>query len=78
MRRFVLVLVFALGPATASASQQGIVVTKKWAVMDKCAHQAQLAFPDYTPDSNAKRDAALRACLEGQNLPPREDLPAAR
>lgn len=80
MRRLALVLlpVLTLAPAAAPASQQGIVVIKKWAAMDKCAHQAQVAFPDYTPDSNAKRDAALRACLDGQNLPPRQDLPPAR
>ena len=40
--------------------------------MDKCANQAQRAFPDFTAKSNAKRDAKLKECLAGQNLPPRE------
>ena len=37
--------------------------------------QAQTAFPDFTVEANAKRDAKLKECLAGKNLPPRE-LPA--
>jgi hypothetical protein len=40
--------------------------------MDKCSIQAQQAFPDFTAESNAKRDAKLKECLAGQSLPPRE------
>ena len=40
--------------------------------MDNCAEQAQTAYPDFSAESNAKRDAKLKECLEGQNLPPRE------
>jgi hypothetical protein len=59
-------------PAAAAASQQGVVVVQKWKLADKCAQEAQAAFPDFTPEANAKRDAKLKACLAGQNLPPRE------
>ena len=46
--------------------------------MDKCAVQAQRAFPDFTAESNAKRDAKLKECLAGQNLPPRETAAPSR
>jgi len=56
----------------ALASQQGVVVTQNWTSMDVCAKQAQTAFPDFTAEANAKRDAKLKECLAGKNLPPRE------
>jgi hypothetical protein len=62
-------------PAAALASQQGVVVVQKWKLSDKCSQQAQAAFPDFTPEANAKRDAKLKECLAGQNLPPREAVP---
>lgn len=65
----------ALLPAAALASQQGVVVVQKWKLSDKCAQQAQAAFPDFTPEANAKREAKLKECLAGQNLPPREGVP---
>ena len=40
-----------------------------------CAKQAQTAFPDFSADANAKREARLKDCLNANNLPPRE--PAA-
>ena len=58
----------------AEASQQGVQAMANWKVMDKCARLAQAAFPDYTADSNAKRDAKLKECLSANNLPPRPDL----
>ena len=51
-----------------------MVVTKKWKTMDVCAKQAQTAFPDYSADSQTKRDAKLKECLQGNSLPPREPL----
>ena len=76
MRRlFLILLVLAIVPAAARASQQGIIVVKKWQAMDKCTERAYAAFPDYTVQSNAQRQAALQACLAGQNLPPRETAP---
>jgi hypothetical protein len=68
-------LILALAPAAAPASQQGIVVMKNWKTMDKCVQEAQTAFPDFTEESNAKRAAKEKECLAGKNLPPRE-LPA--
>ena len=64
-----------LVPAAASASQQGVVVVQKWKMSDKCTQQAQAAFPDFTSEANAKREAKLKECLAGQNLPPREGVP---
>jgi hypothetical protein len=57
---------------TAAATQQAITAEAIWKVMDICAKQAQAAFPDFTADSNAKRDAKLNECLESNNLPPRQ------
>jgi hypothetical protein len=64
----------ALSIGAAQATQQGTGAILKWKTMDKCARQAQMAFPDFSPDSNAKRDAALKNCLNANNLPPREPL----
>ena len=58
--------------AVAQASQQGTNTLKNWKAADLCAKKAQQAFPDHTAESNAKRDAALKQCLEQQNLPPRQ------
>lgn len=65
-------LLLTFSALAAQASQQGIVVQKNWKVMDNCTKQAQTAFPDFTAEANAKRDAKLKECLAGQNLPPRE------
>lgn len=62
----------------AEASQQGVQAMINWKNMDKCAQTAQAAFPDYTADSNAKRDARLKDCLNSGNLPPRPDLSPSR
>jgi hypothetical protein len=80
MRRSVFVLVAALVVAlglsagTAGATGQGVGAIARWKTMDTCAKQAQAAFPDFTPDANAKREAKLKACLNANNLPPREPL----
>lgn len=67
-----LLLVLAIG--AAQASQPGVTVEKSWKTMDVCAKQAQAAFPDFTAEANAKRDAKLKECLSGNNLPPREPI----
>jgi hypothetical protein len=74
----VAVLLLALSTATAQASQQGILVQKNWKVMDNCTKQAQTAYPDFTAEANAKRDAKLKECLAGQDLPPREPASPGR
>jgi hypothetical protein len=73
MTRSLLAVVFLLLMVTgAKASQQGVIVLQNWKAMDLCTKQAQAAFPDFTADANAKRDAQLKACLESRNLPPRQ------
>jgi hypothetical protein len=64
-----------LAAGTAGATQSGIVAMRNWKVMDDCARKAQLAFPDFTAEANAKRDARLKECLTQHNLPPRTPLP---
>jgi len=64
-------VLLATSPEIVQASQQGVQVIKNWKNSDKCAQQAQTAFPDFTPEANAKRDARLKECLEGQRLAPR-------
>jgi hypothetical protein len=58
----------------AIPSQQGAQATKNWKTMDQCANEAHTAFPDHTAEANAKREAKLKECLEGKNLPPRGPL----
>ena len=61
----------------AAATQPGIAAMASWKAMDNCARQAQAAFPDFTAESNAKRDAKLKECLGAGNLPPRQpEMPA--
>ena len=45
-----------------------------WKRQDDCSRQAQRQFPDYTTESNAKREHALRQCLATGNLPRRAVL----
>ena len=67
------VLVLALAPgAVQAASQQANQVMGNWKRSDNCARQAQAAFPDFTAEAIAKRDAKLKECLEFQRLAPRE------
>jgi hypothetical protein len=72
-------LLAVLLPTGAMATAQGVTAMSRWAAMDKCSAAAQKAFPDNTVEAIAKRDAALRQCLAGGNLPPRDtqSLPSA-
>jgi hypothetical protein len=75
MRRIAIVACAAavLFPAAADAlTAQGQIVMRKWVASDKCAQAAQRQFPDYTAESLAKRDQALKKCLDSQNLPSRD------
>ncbi len=69
---FLLTVGLVAGPV--AATQQGVDAMKRWKQMDDCARRAQTAYPEYTAEANAKRDATLKACLNGANLPPREPL----
>jgi hypothetical protein len=64
-------LALSAGAAEAAVTQQGNAAIARWKTMDTCAKQAQAAFPDFSPESNAKRDAKLKDCLNANNLPPR-------
>jgi hypothetical protein len=66
------IVALALLAGSAAASQPGNVAIAKWKTMDACAQQAQAAFPDFTPQSNAARNAKLNACLSANNMPPRD------
>jgi hypothetical protein len=76
MNRFALPLlaVFLLWPLGAGATQQGQGALRGWKTMDSCARQAQTAYPDFSAESNAKRDAKLKECLDIWGLPPRAPL----
>ena len=69
---FPLLAAFLLWPLSVGATQQGQQALRNWKTMDTCAKQAQTAYPDFSAESNAKRDAKLKECLNSNNLPPRE------
>ena len=69
-----LIAALLLFAGAAQASQQGQVVLNNWKAADKCAKQAQAAYPDYSAEANAKRDAKLKECLSGGNLAPRQPV----
>lgn len=69
------VLAVLVGPGSAMAtSLNGNVMMRNWARSDRCAAAAQKQFPDFSAESNAKRDNAMKQCLAQSNLPPRGDL----
>jgi hypothetical protein len=63
-----------LASFAAEATQQGQGALINWKQMDVCAKQAQTAYPDYNAESNAKRDAKLKECLNANGMPPRQPL----
>ncbi|MBO0734968.1 MAG: hypothetical protein J2P48_00130 [Alphaproteobacteria bacterium] len=74
MHRFALSFAAALAASAVSAyaGQTGQGVILRWKLMDVCSRQAQAAHPDYSAESNAKRDAQLKQCLNANGLPPRQ------
>jgi hypothetical protein len=74
MYRFVLLFAVALilWATYAQATQQGQQAMRNWKLMDNCTRQAQAAYPNFDADSNAKRDAKLKGCLNLYQVPPRE------
>ena len=69
-----LIAALLLFAGAAQASQQGQVVLNNWKAADKFAKQAQAAYPDYSAEAKAKRDAKLKECLNSGNLAPRQTL----
>ena len=73
LARAALVLLLLL-PYAARADNSQKDTGEAWRQTDRCAHEAFQKYPDYTPQSNAKREARLKECLAGANLPPRQPL----
>jgi hypothetical protein len=71
---FSLFVALVLSAGGAQATQSGEAALQRWRVMDVCAKQAQAAYPEYSTESNAKRDAKLKECLNANHLPPRQPL----
>jgi hypothetical protein len=70
LRLALLLTVALLGlPDAAVADQNWKTNSAIWKQRDVCTTQAQKAYPDYTPESNAKRQKALDTCLRQSNLP---------
>lgn len=65
------------GTPPAAADQNWTRSSAVWKAMDKCTQAARKAFPDYTRESNAKREAARQACLRAGNLPGEAGAPPA-
>lgn len=55
--------------SSARADQNQKDANAAWKQANLCAKDAFKKFPDYTVDSNAKRDAARRECLRDHKLP---------
>jgi len=68
---FAFALLALLASTAVEASNPGNQTMKNFKVMDQCAKEAQQAFPDFTTEAQAKRDAKLKECLASRNLPPR-------
>jgi hypothetical protein len=71
-----LALAVAAGPRLARADALQTQSFAAWRVMDECAKQANKAFPDHTPDGNAKREANRQECLRAHRLPVTAPVPA--
>jgi hypothetical protein len=56
-------------PRAANADQNWQSSTAVWRAMDNCTRAAQRAFPDFTPEAHAQRQAYRQTCLRSQNLP---------
>ncbi len=68
MKKTILLLLtaFALSIGAAQATQQGTGAIAKWKSMDKCARQAQTAFPDFSPDFERETGRRAEKLLERQ------------
>lgn len=78
MTRFLLAGALLLAAAGSSRAELPNVEQNSsavWKAEDNCAREAFHQFPDYTAESNAKRNRAMRRCLDRRQLPPRADLP---
>jgi len=62
----------AMPIAAMATTQYATQMMQRWSVSDRCAANAQKAFPDYSPEGIAKREQAMQQCLSGNMLPPRQ------
>ena len=60
-------------PLDAVADQDWKTNSAVWRQQDACTTQAQKAYSDYTPESNAKREKARLTCLRAHKLPTGEE-----
>ncbi|HUZ71700.1 MAG TPA: hypothetical protein VMU87_01835 [Stellaceae bacterium] len=56
-------------PGAAMADMNQSDASKAWREADNCTHEAFRKFPDYTRESNAKREVARLSCLRNHGLP---------
>jgi hypothetical protein len=70
-------IVLALGAGRAVADDKLRQSGVAWKAMDNCSRAATKAYPDYTAEALAKREAERRLCLRRNNLPGGDDPPAA-
>ena len=76
---FILAFAALALPAPAGADEKQQSSDTEWRAMDGCAREAFQKFPDYTHESNLKREAYRRACLRKKGLPaPDDPLPQPR
>jgi hypothetical protein len=64
-----LLAVAAFPLASARADDKLQTSNAEWKAMDNCTHEAFHKFPDYTHESNTKREAYRRMCLRKRGLP---------
>ena len=64
-------LLIVAAASAQAATAQATTAMHNWKTMDNCERQAHTAFPDFSAESNAKRDATLKNCLNASRLPPR-------
>lgn len=57
------VAMLAAGSTPAYADAVWMNSQRAWKAQDNCAHEAMKRFPDYTPESNAKRDRVRQLCM---------------
>ncbi|HXY99754.1 MAG TPA: hypothetical protein VEI03_07115 [Stellaceae bacterium] len=74
MLRLALLLIAAMlvQPRIAVGDSSWKTSSAVWGARDKCTEQARKAFPDYTRESNAKREKARQDCLRANNLSAKE------
>ena|SRR5713226_4854969 len=76
MRTFCAISLLALGCVVVAFEVPAQVSNKfqqsndMWKRMDNCKRQAWKQYPDYSNEGSAKRDQAVKHCLQATNLPP--------